>query len=120
MSNPPSEELPFTLESAHQMPQWGVFPDTSPYTHRQIAEWCDRFWCKFLDVDTPVEIERLLPVLADVDVQWDLFLSNTYSFEQLRSLNLDQISMPVEWFAQWLQQAGPNTSFKPIPLRRSA
>ncbi len=102
------------------MLQWGACPDASPYSHRQIAEWCDRFWCQFLDVDAPEDIERLLPVLADVDLQWDLFLSNTYSFEQLRSLSLDQINMPVEWFAEWLQQAGPNNSFKPTPLRGAA
>lgn len=83
------------------MLQWGSDPDTSPFTHKQIAEWCDRFWCAYLDTDAPPDIEKVLPVLSDVDAQWDLFLSNTYSLEQLRTINLDQIRLPSEWFRSW-------------------
>jgi hypothetical protein len=100
-----SLDLPFTPQAAVQVLKWGARPEESPYTHRQIAEWCDRFWCEFLDVDAPGEIERLLPILADVDAQWDLFLANTYSFEELRSLSLDDVQLPVKWFQEWLRQA---------------
>lgn len=99
-------ELPHTPESVLAALRWGAIPGSSPHTHKEIAEWCDQFWCRFMDVDAPAEIERLLPILADVDVQWDLFLSNTYTFEELRVLNLNDVRLPVEWFEDWLRQAG--------------
>jgi hypothetical protein len=43
-----------------------------------------------LDVDTDPEIEKLLPVLTDVETQWDLYLANTYTFEELRSRSLEK------------------------------
>ncbi|SFR94332.1 hypothetical protein SAMN05216570_0969 [Dyella sp. OK004] len=101
--------LPYIPESVLTALRWGSIPESSPHTHREIAEWCDQFWCHFMDVDAPAEIERLLPVLADVDVQWDLFLANTYTFEQLRTLNLNDVRLPTEWFDDWARQAQPGS-----------
>jgi hypothetical protein len=97
--------MPFTRAAAIQMLKWGAEPDSSPYSHKQIAEWCDRFWCQYLDLDAPPDIESLLPVLTDVETQWDLHLSNTYSIEQLRSGEFENERMPTEWFHDWLRQA---------------
>lgn len=83
---------------------WGANPEASPYSHKQIAEWCDRFWCQYLDVDAAPEIETLLPVLTDVETQWDLYLANTYSFEEIRTNDFEKEQMPKEWFNDWLQQ----------------
>ena len=60
----PPADMPFTRAAAIQMLRWGADPNSSPYTHKQIAEWCDRFWCKYLDVDAEPEIESLLPTLT--------------------------------------------------------
>jgi len=76
----------------------------SPYTHKQIAEWCDKFWCQYLEVDAEPEIESLLPVLTDVDTQWDLYLVNTYSISELQTIDLEREQMPKEWFSEWLRQ----------------
>lgn len=54
-------ELEFTPENALKVLAMGANPEKSPYSHKQIAEWCDRFWCMYLDVDAPKEIEKLLP-----------------------------------------------------------
>lgn len=97
-------DQPFTFEAALRVLSWGALPG-SPISHRQIAEWCDRFWCRYLDVDAPPDLERLLPVLTDVETQWDLYLANTYSLEELRTGSLEHVRMPVEWFEQWLQDA---------------
>ncbi|MDH1316338.1 hypothetical protein N5C36_19900, partial [Shewanella xiamenensis] len=97
-------EMSFTRESVIQMLGWGATPEASPYSHRQIAEWCDRFWCQYLDVDADPEIERLLPVLTDVETQWDLYLANTYTLEELRTKDFDAEQMPKEWFNDWLRQ----------------
>lgn len=97
--------LPFTAEAALQALAWGARPSGAPYSHKQIAEWCDRFWCQYLDVDAPNEIERLLPILTDVETQWDLFLANTYSLEDLQTKSFEEVSMPIAWFDEWLLQA---------------
>ena len=96
--------LPFTPESVAEVLACGAHPDTSPYSHKQIAEWCDRFWCEYMDVDAPPPIERLLPILADVDTQWDLFLANTYSLQELRTKSFEGVRLPTEWFEDWLLQ----------------
>ena len=97
--------MPFTPESAIQMLEWGANPDASPYSHKQIAEWCDRFWCQYRDIGVPPEIEKLLPILTEVETQWDLYLANTYTYEQLRSQSFESERVPVEWFKTWLSQA---------------
>ena len=98
-------DLPYTPDSARQMLAWGAMPSTSPYTHRQIADWCDRFWVDFMDSDAPPDIEKLLPVLADVDAQWDLNFCNSFPLNELHLINQDQVQLPIQWFEEWLRQA---------------
>ena len=97
-------EMPFTREAAIQMLKWGANPASSPYSHKQIAEWCDRFWCQFLEDDTEADIESLLPIFADVETQWDLYLVSTYSLEELKKKDFEYEQMPKEWFNEWLRQ----------------
>ena len=97
-------DLPFTRASAELLLQYGANPDASPYSHKQIAEWCDRFCCRYIDIDAEDEIEQLLPVLTDIETQWDLYLANKYSVEELRSASFDDEQMPAEWFVEWLDQ----------------
>jgi hypothetical protein len=96
----------FNRDSALLMLGWGANPEVSPFTHREIASWCDQFWCLFLDADVPREMEVLLQVLGDVDCQWDLYLANTYTFEELRVMDLDKVRLPAEWFQDWAKQIG--------------
>ena len=60
-------DLPFDAASVVQVLEWGAHPEIAPFTHRQIVGWRDRFWCRYMDLEAPREIERLLPILADVD-----------------------------------------------------
>src|SRR5262245_60891143 len=71
--------LPFNVGSICQVLDWGLTPDTSPYTHQEIARWCDRMCMQYLDSDEDPSLEQALQVAADVDCQWDLFLANTYT-----------------------------------------
>jgi len=96
--------LEFTRENTIKLLLWGEKPDDSPYSHKQIAEWCERFWNKYCDVDTSEEIEKIMPVLADVETQWDLYLANTYKLEELQKLNFEKVLLPIDWFSEWLKE----------------
>ena len=96
--------LEFTRENVINLLLYGEKPHDSPYSHKQIAEWCEKFWNKYSDIDAPEEIEELMPVLADVETQWDLYLVNTYTLEELQKLNFEIVVLPLEWFSEWLKQ----------------
>lgn len=98
-------ELEYNKENLLSLLAYGAIPDKSPYSHKQIAEWCERFWNKYCDVDAPKEIEDIMPVLADIETQWDLYLANTYSTEELRKSNFESVILPVEWFTNWAEEA---------------
>jgi hypothetical protein len=93
-----SIELPFTPENARIVIALGSDPD-APYSHAQIAEWCERFWNRFADVDAPPEIERIMSVLADIESQWDMHLANELSAHP--EANPNRVRAPEEWFVQW-------------------
>lgn len=87
-------DLPFTKESMVIVLTWAI-EEGSPYTHQEIAHWCDRF---HLSCD-----EHDCDVAADVDAQWDMYLSNTYNLDELQGLKYFEIRLPVEWFKEWLR-----------------
>jgi len=104
MKTSPAIDLPYTKASFVQLLQQGARPDSSPFTHKQIAEWCDRFWCLYIDTEATAEVEPLLPILTDVETQWDLYLANTYTLEQLQSGSFEESRLPTDWFEDWLRQ----------------
>lgn len=98
-------ELEYSRKNLLALLSYGGNPDQSPYTHKQISEWCERFWNKYNDVDVSEEIEKVMPILADVETQWDLYLANTYSSSQLQELDFETVRLPVEWFKDWSAEA---------------
>ena len=104
MNSSPAIELPYTRKSFERLLEHGCVPAASPFTHKQIAEWCDRFWCKYIDVDAPEDIAILLPLLTEIETQWDLYLVNTYDSKQLQTEDFESVCLPTEWFEGWLKQ----------------
>lgn len=96
--------LPFSPTAVIQVLKWGAHPELSPHSHKQIAEWCYEFWRQYMDVDAPHEIARLLPILTEIETQWDLHLANSYQIEELRSRSFEDERLPVEWFQDWLSK----------------
>ena len=96
--------LDFSKENTIKLLVCGENPEDSPYSHKQIAEWCERFWAKYMDVDAPEEVESLMPVLAAVETQWDLYLANTYTLEELQNQSFDSVELPLKWFTEWLRE----------------
>lgn len=106
-------QLEFNPESVIRVLRWGAQPETSPHSHKDIAEWCDRFWCKHLDDDPLEEIARLLPILSDVDAQWELYLVNTFTLDELQRRTFNEVQLPAEWFREWLRQAEAQPCIQP-------
>ena len=94
-------ELEFTPDNAKDVIAQGLNTDSS-YSHQDIAHWCEKFWNKYCDIDAPEEVEKIMPVLADVETQWDLYLANSYSLKELQNKNFNEVRLPVEWFEKWL------------------
>lgn len=97
-------DLPFTAESMRQVLNWGLSSDASPVNHQDIAHWCDRFHMKMFDVDTEHTMDVATGIAADVDAQWDLYLANKYTLQELQHLDFSNERLPVEWFQNWIKE----------------
>lgn len=99
---PPCEKIPepFTNENLKYLLEDGSKECNAEYTHQQIADWC-RLWGDE-DHNDRMDVPReILDLIEDVDMQWDMYLSNTYSFDELAHLDLSQVCLPIEWFINW-------------------
>ena len=97
-------ELPYTVGSLKKVLTWGSLSENSPFSHQDIADWCDRFAVAMQSASTDALMSKATRIAADVDAQWELYLSNTYSLEQLQRLDFGKVKIPKEWFDAWLQQ----------------
>ena len=95
-------DLPWSAAALRQVLKWGATPDQAPYTHQEIAFWCDRLHMAHLDTDDGPEMEKVVRIAADVDCQWDLFLANTYPLTELKQLDFSTVQLPAQWFEGWL------------------
>ena len=93
-----------TKERALEMLEWGANPSGSPYTHQQIADWCDQYWRALLDADVPRDLEVVVQVLGDVECQWDLYVASAHPDLVNDREALSSVRMPLEWFTQWAHQ----------------
>lgn len=96
--------LPFSPESLHKVLEWGACQDNSPHTHQEIVHWCDQMHMQFLDADEAPDMEAAIRIAADVDCQWDLFLANSFTLEQLQKLDFSLVRLPKDWFMDWQRQ----------------
>lgn len=106
-SAPPPIDLPFTIANFRTLLTAGMRPD-APYTHQQIKDWAARFWWAqseqpiSLGADVVPDIEQAADLAQEVEVQWDLYLANTYTLSDLQRLDFAQVHLPYTWFAEWL------------------
>lgn len=42
-------------------------------------------------------------LLEDMSAQWDLYLANTYTIEELQKLSLQQVRLPEPWLRRWYE-----------------
>ncbi len=98
-------ELPFTVENLKFLLTEGEKPK-STYTHQQIADWCIRFWLEFDELRENENdlLYQAIEIALDVDAQWDLYLTNEFTFNELSEMDFSKVELPTEWFSQWLKE----------------
>ncbi|MCG7499392.1 hypothetical protein MHO82_21225 [Vibrio sp. Of7-15] len=97
-------ELEFNRDNLITLLEQGAGIRDQIFSHKQIADWCEVFWLQYSDVDAIDSIEKLMPVLADVETQWDLYLASTFTLEDLHTLDFERVALLQEWFKDWLGQ----------------
>ena len=90
----------FTAEHLSELLLEASNLSNSRYTHQQIADWCRRWLIEVVNERMKVP-EPIYDIIQDIDAQWDLYLFNTYTYEDLIKLDLSKIRLPLEWFAEW-------------------
>src|ERR1043165_3757327 len=104
-------DMAFTVENLKSVLAYGLDAE-SPYTHQQIADWCVRFWLErddgsLSDIEDSI-LDLAAEIALDVDAQWDLYLVNEYSFDELKSMDFSKVVLPHEWFKEWQNQLATN------------
>ena len=100
---------PYNLQSFSQLLQ-NEISGCAAYSHQQIARWAWGFWWKCDEgelSDSARKDEQLAlaaDVALDIDAQWDLFLLDQYSMEELQTLDFSTVEMPRAWFENWLKK----------------
>jgi len=98
-------ELPLTKESLILVLRCALDAEKSPYTHQEIAWWADNFHQAQFDYENPID-ETVADVALDLHLQWQMYLDNTYTREELQNLNFSKVRLPAEWLSNWLEQLG--------------
>ncbi len=95
--------LPLTKESLISLLRFGLDVENSPYTHQEIVGWADDFLYGRSDEDSDIE-DALEDIALDLYLQWQMYLSNTYTLEELQTLDFSKVQLPSEWFSNWLEK----------------
>lgn len=74
-------------------------------THKELGDWCFRYLTDVYfndDKNNPLD-DKATKVILDIDNQWELYLSNTFSLSELQTIDLETVKMPIEWLEKWFQ-----------------
>jgi len=96
-------QLEFSRENLQKVIQWGARPDSSPHSHQAIASWCERFRNKYCDIDAPAEIEEIMSLVAEIEMEWDIFVAH-YNEKHPNNVTSSP-RLPPKYFNKWLSQA---------------
>jgi hypothetical protein len=83
-----------------------IINETSSYSHQDFTNWASKFHMNCIDLfDKGKQVaDQLEEILLDIDMQWDLFLFNTYQVDELLKLDLSKVKLPSELLKRWLTQ----------------
>ena len=92
----------YTADSLKKVIKLAVINSIS---HKDLVDWCEEF-LQENSKDTSISINRsknkkAIMVALDIENQWELYLSNTYTFEELQKLEQKEVKMPKQWLEEW-------------------
>ncbi|WP_341285301.1 hypothetical protein [Priestia megaterium] len=96
------EKYGYTPDSLKKVIKLAVIDSIS---HKDLVDWCENY-LQETSKDTSISVNRRLNkkaimVALDIENQWELYLSNTYTFEELQKLEQKEVKMPKEWLMEW-------------------
>lgn len=100
-------DVPFTPQSLARLLHDFVSGNNEEYTHHDFANWCYEYWNATVhdEIVPHTDLDKTaIEVVSDIDVQWELFLLNTYSSNELRSLDFSIVELPSTWLQGWLNR----------------
>lgn len=74
------------------------------YSHFEFAKWCDNLTMIFEEEDLNENDLTYFTIARDIECQWDLYLLDPHSKKIVQSLDINQVSLPQEWFLEWFNQ----------------
>lgn len=81
-----------------------ICKNKNTFSHYEFAKWYDNLTMIFDDREWDDEETVMIGVARDIECQWDLFLVNTYSLEELQSNDLSKVELPQQWFIDWKKE----------------
>lgn len=112
---PPADpiDFPFSRASVVEVLK-GALAKPRRFTDQQLADWAYRYFMSDVaafdaaaaaSAPSPSD-DPAIDVVDDIHTQWDLYLSNTFTLEQLQNLDFAAVDLPREWYQAWLEQLG--------------
>ncbi|WP_290776937.1 hypothetical protein [Exiguobacterium sp. UBA5002] len=102
-----------TIYSDQQLKEHILAALNGNITHEELADWCYRYMIDVYHNDyyhlatdgrgTYPLSEQATEVANDIDAQWDMYLANSYTLNELQTIDLATIHLPREWLEKWLQ-----------------
>jgi hypothetical protein len=81
---------------------------TSNYSHQDFANLCSKHFVNIYSSEMDFEHfgidDKTYEVINDVDTNWDIYLVNSYTIDQLKELNLSTVTLPEDWLKEWIKQ----------------
>lgn len=82
-----------------------IVNETSEYTEKEFVDWCYKNFTKKMDSEEEnSEMNKALNIAEDIDIQWDLFLANSFSLSDLQKIDFNKIQLPKEWYIKWVEK----------------
>jgi hypothetical protein len=83
-----------------------IINEACTYSHQDFANWATDFHMHIIGLfDKGMEgDDELEELVLDIDMQWDLYLTNSYTLEELQTMDKSKVRLPKKWFEDWLKQ----------------
>lgn len=100
-------DLPFTMDNLVLLLCKIISKEELEYSEQDFVNWCENFYWAIEEAEPFNEYDsqcnKLSEVLNDISAQWDLYLVNNYSLEELQELDFSIVKLPFAWFENWLR-----------------